>query len=226
MRFFGLLIALLLGLTAALPVFEDHFDGHFGDHFEDHLEEDGPKKEALIIGLVQLVGNQTLILNKILNNWDGNILSASKIQTQNSVLLKTLKQAAVRITNESPKIGVKSSIRVGRVSRKTEAATNETVETMIQLYRRFKGVGLVPSVRKNLYATLNASATLNKAIERKMPGAARPYCRKARRKIGRIFKKALKVFDPNDKGPKQPKDRKQPKNPKQPKNSSKDKPKR
>lgn len=188
MRFFGLLIA--VGLAAALP---------------DMFQSQKPKKSDLIIEMLQLIGNQTLILNATLTKWDGTILDAQKIQTQNNVLLKTLRQAEARIAGESPKIGVRAAIRVGRVSKRTEAATNETAETMIQLYRRFKGIALVPNVRKNLYATQNASATLNRAVERKMPKVARPYCRKAGRRVDRIFQRALKFFDPKEKGPKQPK---------------------
>lgn len=176
----------------------------------DIQQVDGPKhKSDIIINALKTIKNETLVLNDTLIRWDGTLMNALPIQTQNDKLLNIIKQSETVITKTSPKLGLISALKVKDATKDLVGTTRATVDTIVAMHERFQAVSLDRQVKNNLHAMREASQNLNKATEMKIPKIGRGTAKKLGREIDKIFEEALAVYDPKGKDPKDknPKDK-------------------
>ncbi|PSR73775.1 hypothetical protein BD289DRAFT_487532 [Coniella lustricola] len=153
-------------------------------------------KSVFMRAQIERVHSETAALRDALSRWDGTASDAAHIQAANAQLVTVVHDAASQIATsaQSPKLNIRSALRLKDPIRALVQLTDEVVEHFIAQKQRFEDVQLRSQVKAGLEATKEASLAMNKAVVGKMPRVGRKKAGKVGEAMKRIFDKGIKAF--------------------------------
>lgn len=132
-------------------------------------------------------------LQVAIKEWDGQALHTGSIMGNSSELANQLKAGIERVQN-ARRIHAASELKLSKPSKRTAEITFNTLQLMVDNYRRFYEAMATPTVRNNLDAQKELSAQLNEAMRSKFGPVARRITKKGGRKTTMWFDEALEIF--------------------------------
>lgn len=156
------------------------------------------KVSAIIIESLKTIRKETVLLEETLSAWDGSLAHALPIQTQFDKVRSTIRSARDRIDVApcEPFMGLFALATIRIATKELMKTERKSVDTLVGLRDRFRGVLLDKKVAKSVYQAIEEALWLNDQVVPRLPIVFQDLGRIFGQKIHNTLKDAADAYDP------------------------------